>query len=171
METELSTKIRPGTYSIDPARSTCRLTATHVFGLKPVEATVAVRGGTVTVAADPVRSTASAELDAASFRSDDPRRDRDIRGKRFLDTANHPVIAFRSTGWVRGTTGWQLTGVLSVRGRDSEVSLDVDVAESATDGPRFVARTTIDRVAAGVATGRAIIARAVRIELDIRAHD
>jgi polyisoprenoid-binding protein YceI len=169
METELSTKIRPGTYSIDPARSTCRLTATHVFGLKPVAATVALRGGTVTVAADPERSTASAELDAASFRSDDPRRDKDIRGKRFLDTANHPVIAFRSTGWVRGATGWQLTGVLSVRGRDSEVRLDVDRAESTSDGPRFTARATVDRVTAGVSAGRAIIARPVRIELDIHA--
>lgn len=169
METELSTEIRPGTYTIDPARSTCRLTATHVFGLKPVEATVAVRGGTVTVAADPKRSTASAELDAASFRSDDPRRDRDIRGKRFLDTANHPVIAFRSTGWARGATGWQLTGVLSVRGRDSEVRLDLDRAESTPDGVRFVARATVDRVAAGVPTGRAVIARPVRLELDIRA--
>ena len=56
------------------------------------------------------------------------------------------MIAFRSIGWARGATGWQLTGVLSVRGRDSEVRLDVDRTESTPDGPHFLARTTIDRL-------------------------
>ena len=126
MTTNLSTDIRPGTYSIDLARSTCRLRAAHVFGLKPVEATMAIRSGTITIAADPGRSTASAELDAGSFTSDDPRRNKDVRGKRFLDAARHPVIAFRSTGCTRTPDGWRLAGVLRVRGRDSEVALALE---------------------------------------------
>jgi polyisoprenoid-binding protein YceI len=170
MTTNLSTDIRPGTYAIDLARSTCRLTATHAFGLKPVEVTMAIRAGTITVAADPARSTASAELDAGTFRTDDPRRDKDIRGKRFLDVARHPVIAFRSTGCTRSAGGgWQLAGVLRVRGHDSEVTLVLDDLEPTADGYRFVARCTLDRVAAGVKSGRGIIARPIHIELDIRA--
>jgi polyisoprenoid-binding protein YceI len=169
MTTNLSTDIRPGTYTIDLTRSACRLTATHAFGLKPVEATVALRTGTVTVAADPARSTASAELDAATFRTDDPRRDKDIRGKRFLDVADHPVIAFRSTGCTRSAAGWQLTGVLRVRGHDSEVTLLVDGAERLADGYRFTAHGTFDRVTAGVRAGRGIIARPIRLDLDVTA--
>jgi polyisoprenoid-binding protein YceI len=159
--------IRPGTYTIDPATSTCRLFATHAFGLKPVTATMAVRGGTVTVAADPARSTASAELDAGTFHTDDPRRDRDITGKRFLDTARHPAIAFRSTGCARSAEGWLLTGVLRVRDVDSEVTMLLTAPEETTTGFRCTARGTLDRVTAGVRGGRGIIARPIRIELAV----
>jgi polyisoprenoid-binding protein YceI len=68
----------------DAAHSSVRLTATRTFGLKPVDATVAVRSGTVMVGTRPEQSTVSADLDAAGFTTDDPRRDKDVRGKRFL---------------------------------------------------------------------------------------
>ncbi|NMO51280.1 YceI family protein [Actinoplanes sp. TBRC 11911] len=163
MTTNLSTQIRPGTYTIDPDRSTCRLIATHVFGLKPVDATMTVHQGTITVADDPARSTASAEIATASFRSDDAKRNRDIRGKRFLDAVRFPVIAFRSTGFDDG----RLTGVLNVRGQDSPVTLELGTAEPTGDGCRFTATCTVDRVAAGVKTGRAIVGRTVHISLDL----
>ena len=167
MTTQLSTDIRPGTYTIDPARSTCELHATHAFGLKPVTAALAVRGGTVTVAADLPRSSASAEIDAGSFRSDDARRDRDITGRRFLDAANHPVIGFRSTGVALRSGAWEITGVLNVRGRDSTVTLAVDSCKRDGDGYRIVASCALDRATAGVTAGRGIIARPVRITLDV----
>ncbi|WP_328460394.1 YceI family protein [Actinoplanes sp. NBC_00393] len=161
--------VRAGTYRIDPARSACRFTATHVLGLKPVTGTMAVTGGTVSVAADPERSIASAELDATSFTTDDPRRDRDVRGKRFLAADTHPEIGFRSTRCRRTADGWQLTGVLAVRGGSCEVTLDLVAAEAADDGYRFVVACVVDRVAAGVTAGRLIIGRQVHINLDIHA--
>ncbi|MEU8238626.1 YceI family protein [Actinoplanes missouriensis] len=163
------TEISAGTYRIDAGRSVCRLVATHAFGLKPVSATMALTGGTVTVAEDPERSIASAELDAASFTTDDPRRDRDIRGRRFLDAANHPEIGFRSTRCRRTPQGWQLGGVLAVRGGSCEVVLDLSPAERFDDGYRLVARCAVDRVAAGVRAGRGIIGRTVHIHLDLHA--
>ena len=163
METNLSTDIRPGTYTIDPARSTCRLLATHAFGLKPVTATMAVRGGTVTVDVDADRCTASASLDAATFRSDDARRDRDITGKRFLDAAHHPVIAFRSTR----REGRRILGALSVRGVSSDVALEVAGCVPTVDGHLITASCVVDRVVAGVPGGRGIIARPVRITLEV----
>jgi polyisoprenoid-binding protein YceI len=153
MTTNLSTDLRPGTYTIDQNLSTCTLHAAHAFGLKPVTATMAIRAGTVTIGADPARSSASAQLDAATFRSDDPKRDKDVRGKRFLAVADHPVIAFRSTGCVRAAAGWQMTGVLSV--------------EPTTAGYRCTAGCTLDRVAAGVKAGRGIIARPVHLEFEV----
>jgi polyisoprenoid-binding protein YceI len=165
MTTNLSTQIRPGTYTIDTDRSACRLIATHVFGLKPVDATMTVHQGTITVADEPARCSASAEIATASFRSDDARRNRDIRGKRFLDAANFPVIAFRSTG----CDGKRLTGVLNVCGQDSPVTLEIGMAEPTADGCRFTATCTVDRVAAGVRTGRAVVGRTVHITLDLYA--
>ena len=169
MTTNLSTQIQPGTYTVDPARSSCRMIATHVFGLKPVDASMTVERGTVMVGADPARSTASAEVAAGSFRSDDPRRDKDIRGKRFLDAGRFPVISFRSTGFTADGESRLLTGVLNVRGQDSPVTLAVESAEATADGCHFTATCTVDRVAAGVRAGRAIIARTVRITLDLYA--
>jgi polyisoprenoid-binding protein YceI len=163
-----STDIRPGTYSIDPARSTAEFTATHVFGLKPVHGTMTITYGTVTVATEPRRSTVSAELDAASFTTDDERRNRDIRGKRFLDVQRFPVVGFRSTRLSRTASGgWQIIGELAVRGGSAEVALDMTGMEPADGGYRMTAATTVDRVAAGVTTGRAMIGRLVTIRLSV----
>ena len=112
-----------------------------------------IRSGTVMVAAEPRRSTVSAEIDAASWTTDDARRDRDVRGRRFLDAANHPVIGFRSTRLVGAAEGWQIVGVLSVRGGSTEVTLDLTSMEPTADGYRFTATATVDRVAAGVDRG------------------
>jgi polyisoprenoid-binding protein YceI len=163
-----STDIRPGTYSIDPANSAVEFTATHVFGLKPVHGTMTIRYGTVTVASEPRRSTVSAELDAASFTTDDERRNRDVRGKRFLDVERHPVIAFRSSRLVRTAAGgWQVIGELAVRGGSGEVALEITGMEPAGAGYRITATSAVDRVACGVATGRAIIGRMVTIRLTV----
>ena len=169
MTTNLNTQIRPGTYMIDSARSTCRLIATHVFGLKPVDAVMTVQQGTITVCDDPARSTASAEIAAGSFHSDDAKRNRDISGKRFLDAERFPVIAFRSTSCEFDGSDGRLTGVLNVRGQDSPVTLEISMAEPTADGCHFTATCTVDRVAAGVRTGRAIVGRTVHITLDLYA--
>lgn len=161
--TNTMTDIRPGTYTIDPTRSTVRFTATHVFGLKPVDGTMAVRGGTVMVADEARRSTVSAEIDAASWKTDDAKRDRDVRGKKFLDVDGHPAIGFRSTHLVRSGSGWQIAGVLSVRGGSAEIALDLTGMEATADGYRFVATARVDRLAAGIRTGRAIIGRYIDV--------
>jgi polyisoprenoid-binding protein YceI len=162
MNTELSTEIRPGTYSIDSTRSTCSLVATHAFGLMPVKATVAISGGTVTLTTDPARYSASATLAAASFRSGSKLRDRDV-STRFLGSAHYPQIAFRSTGF----DGRRITGVLSVRGTDSPVTLDITSWASTGNGYRASATTEIDRITAGVKAGRGMVARKVRLTLDV----
>jgi polyisoprenoid-binding protein YceI len=161
------TDIRPGTYRVDPTRSAAGFTATHVFGLKPVHGTMAIRSGTVMIADEPRRSTVSAEIDATSWATDDPRRDKDVTGKRFLNVAQHPTIGFRSTRVAGGPGGWQIAGVLSVRGGSTEVTLDVTEIAPTVDGYRFTATTTVDRVAAGVAGGRAIIGRTLEVTLTV----
>ncbi|MFI7599514.1 YceI family protein [Actinoplanes sp. NPDC049681] len=158
--------ITPGTYRIDAGRSTVRFTATHAFGLKPVDGTFAVRSGTVVVAAEPDRSTASVELDAASFTTDDPRRDRDVRGRRFLAAQTYPEIGFRSSGITRTAQGVRLDGVLSVRDGSAPMSLTIAEVTPTVDGYRFRATATVDRVAAGVRAGRGIIGRQVAVVVD-----
>jgi polyisoprenoid-binding protein YceI len=162
MNTDVSTEIRPGTYTIDSTRSTCRLVATHTFGLMPVKATVAISGGTVTLTTDPARYTASATLAAASFSSGNRLRDRDV-STRFFNSKRYPQIAFRSTGF----NGRRITGVLSVRGTDSPVTLDITSWTATRNGYRASATTEIDRITAGVKAGRGMVARKVRFTLEV----
>jgi len=165
--TNTLTQLRPGTWTIDPTRSTIRFTGTHVFGLKPVHGTMAIRSGTVTVAAEPRRSSVSAEVDADSWTTDDARRDRDVRGRRFLDVERYPAIGFRSTRVVHGAEGWQVIGELSVRGGSTEIPLTL--TEIGPD--RFTATGRVDRVAAGVGGGRAVVGRYVEVTLSVTLND
>ncbi len=169
MTTAIRPDVRPGTYRIDPTRSAVRFTASHVFGLKPVDGTLSVRSGTLVVADTMERSTVSVALAADSFTTDDAKRDKDVRSKRFLDAAVYPQIGFRSTGVARTATGWQLTGVLSARGGSGEVVLDlIDVAPT-DDGYRFTATARVDRVAVGVGAGRAIVGRYLQARFEVYA--
>jgi polyisoprenoid-binding protein YceI len=167
MTQQMSTGIRPGTYLIDPARSRVRFTATHTFGLKPVDGTFTIRSGTVMVAEELRRSTVSAELDAASFTTDDERRNSDVRGKRFLDVAAWPTIGFRSTRLAASGPGWQLIGELSARGGSGEVTLDIVEVAPTADGYRLTATGMVDRVAAGVGAGRGIISRHLKTTVTV----
>jgi polyisoprenoid-binding protein YceI len=169
MTTSIRPGIRPGTYLIDPTRSVVRFRATHMFGLKPVDGTFSIDSGTLVVAEDVERSTVSVELDAGSFATDDERRNSDVRGKRFLHTAAYPRFGFRSTGVAATAGGWQLAGVLSVRGGSGEVVLDLVDAAPAGAGYRFSATTRIDRVAVGAGGGRPIVGRYVDATIEVYA--
>lgn len=161
------TDIRPGTYTVDAARSAVRFTATHVLGIKPVDGTMTVRAGTVVVAGEARRSTVSAEIDATSWKTDDAKRDRDVRGPKFLDVQAHPVIGFRSTRLAHGSAGWQIAGELSVRGGSCEVTLRLTDVQATVDGYLFTAVARVDRVAAGITSGRAIIGRHLDVTLTV----
>ncbi|GAA0810091.1 YceI family protein [Spirilliplanes yamanashiensis] len=163
METNTRATVQPGTYRLDPVHTTIRFTAYHLWGVKPVAGTFTLRSGVVVVAHDQRRSTVAAELDAASFHTDDPRRDRDVTGK-FLHAAAHPTIAFRATA----TDSARLDGVLTVRGTESPLALEVGPPEPLDGGGwRCAATARVDRFAAGVTTGRGIVHRWLDVELTV----
>jgi polyisoprenoid-binding protein YceI len=159
--------IAAGTYRIDPERSTVAFVVKALFGMETVRGTFRIRTGEIVVAADPGRSTARATIDAGSFTTDKPRRDRDVTSRRFLDAATYPTIAFTGTGLERGPDGWLLTGTLTVRETTCDVVVAV-VERAATDtGCRLRGTATVDRHAAGVTAGRGMIARYLHITLDV----
>jgi polyisoprenoid-binding protein YceI len=60
------------------------------FGFKAVHGTIAVTDGTVEFDADGHPRRLAAVLDPASVDTGNPRRDRDLRSRRFLEVADHP---------------------------------------------------------------------------------
>jgi polyisoprenoid-binding protein YceI len=166
MITMASTGIAAGTYAIDTTRSKIHLSTSHGFGLGPVQATLAVRAGTVIIGADPQSCAVSARVDAASFTSDKPKRDTDIRSKMFLHADAFPDLVFESQSLVAQGERWLLQGQLTVRGITAPVTLDIDSAWRDGSSCRFHARTKVDRWAYRVGV-RGMLARYVDLTFDI----
>src|ERR1039458_9384188 len=107
----LATPVQLGHYEIDPAGSTVTFRTRHLFGLAPVRGTFAIRPGAVDVAEPVTASSIRAEIDAASFRTGNPVRDRTVRSSRFLETGRYPVMTFRA----ERVDGASVAGSLTVR--------------------------------------------------------
>ncbi|SRR6266487_6307549 len=171
MTTSTRPTIAPGTYRIDPHRSTVAFTVRELLGVIRVRGTFAVCEGGIVVADDPLRSTSHATIDAGSLRTGNRRRDKDVTAPRFLDTAAYPTMTFTTTSLASGPDGlWSLTGALTVRGITREVALDVTDVSAVAGGCRVQATTRVDRYAFGVTAGKGLISQHVDITLDITAR-
>lgn len=154
-----------GSYRIDPSRSRVGFTTRHMFGLAPVKGTFTLRSGEVVVA-DPVEgSSARATVDAASFDTGNPKRDKDVRSTKFLDTDAHPDITFASTGLSRSDGGWVLQGSITARGVSAPADLVVTDISPIGDDLVLTATTTVDRYAHGLTAAKGIAGRRLSFEL------
>jgi len=87
--------LRPGDWIADPAA--CSLTfAVQNFRLRTVTGLIPLIGATVHVGPGGYPASIRAELDAAGIDTGHSRRDRDLRGKRFLAAERWPVITFEA---------------------------------------------------------------------------
>jgi polyisoprenoid-binding protein YceI len=162
MTTITHSTVAPGTYRIDPTRSTVAF-AVRELGLITVRGRLPVHAGTVVVAEDRRRSSVTATIDVNAVDTGNARRDKDLRTPRFLDTGAHPTITFESTGCVPRDGGWEVSGTLVVRGTAGPVT--VTVTEEADGTLRGTAR--VDRYACGVTAGKGLISRWVDVSLVI----
>jgi polyisoprenoid-binding protein YceI len=127
-----------------------------------VPGALSVRSGEVLV--DGSGTTVTAVLDAASFRTRNARRDRDVRSPRFLDAEHHPDIVFTGR-W--GGPGTPLVGDLTVKGVRAPAELEIVEVERPGRGPTVSARARIDRRLYPVGPARGPIGRWLDVELDI----
>ncbi|GLV77124.1 YceI family protein [Streptomyces hygroscopicus] len=158
-----------GSYEIDPAASTVRFT-TRAFGLIPVRGTFSVTQGRIVVAGTPEESSVDVELDAASFASGIQRRDDHVRSPDFLDVARHPTIGFRSRGVERSAQGTSLRGELTVCGVTRPVAVTIDGVVDEGERITVNGAASVDRYAFGVRKARGMVARRLRITLEVVAH-
>ena len=127
---------RIGRYEIDTSASTVTFSTRHLFGLAPVRGSFDVLSGTVNVAEPITSSSADVRIDAASFHTGNPARDRTVRSAHYLDTGRYPTMTFTSTGW----DGSTLAGTLTVRGIAKPVSLEVEQPSAEPRDRHTVAR-------------------------------
>src|SRR5688572_5699017 len=116
----------PGTFTLDPAHTEVAAIARHLVVSK-VRGTFADTTGTIVIAEDPLRSSVTASIPAATINTNSPDRDNHLRSADFLDVENHPTLEFRSTRIVshKGNS-FVVRGELTIRGVTREVDLAVE---------------------------------------------
>ena len=167
--------LRPGDWIADPAACS-RTFAVQNFRLRTVTGLIPLIGATVHVGPGGYPASIRAELDAAGIDTGHSRRDRDLRGKRFLAAERWPVITFEADDLRPGAaddlrpgaaddlrpgaaddlrpgaTAWTVTGTLTVKDTHCPVRLDVAGFTIPADGAAVDLRATgrLDRRSAGV---------------------
>ena len=160
--------IAAGTYVLDTAKSTVSFSVKHLFGLVTVRGTFTVKRAEAYVDTEPQRCYVDAVLDAASFHTGNPRRDKDIRSARFLDVANHAELTFCGTGVrMRHDGTATMSGELVVKGHCTPVTLTVSEYTATGNGFRCVAEGIIDRYATPVAGGKGLIGRELTVRIEV----
>jgi polyisoprenoid-binding protein YceI len=142
-----------GRYTLDPVRSSLTL-RTRLFGLHSLPATMHIADGQIDVDPAVPRATVTATISAASFSTDNPRRDNDIRSPRSLHAGKYPQFSYRAGTLSQDHGRWTLAGELTVRDVTRPVTLQIDSVQVTDLGFRAHATTRIDRVAFGLTTAK-----------------
>ncbi|MFG1708410.1 YceI family protein [Nonomuraea sp. M3C6] len=170
-----------GTYNLDVAHTRIGFVVKHMMVSK-------VRGqfdaftGSVTVAANPLESTAELTIQTESITTGVPDRDTHLRSDDFLSVDKYPTVTFRSTR-VTGHSGDEFTvvGDLTIRDVTKEVELTVEYG-GAGNNPwgqavwGFSITTEFDREDFGLTwnqaleTGGVLVGKKVKIEIEGEAN-
>ncbi|HEY2443266.1 MAG TPA: YceI family protein [Streptosporangiaceae bacterium] len=167
----------PGTFDLDPAHTRIGFSARHMMVSK-VRGRFADFTGSITVADEPLASTAETVIRTASIDTGSADRDQHLTSPDFLDVANFPEITFRTTR-VTGVRGHELTvlGDLTIKGVTREVELKVEL-EGVGNSPwgkqvmGFSMSTEIEREEFGITwnvaleTGGVLVGKTVKIEIE-----
>jgi polyisoprenoid-binding protein YceI len=166
-----------GTYLLDAAHRRVGFVARHMMVSK-------VRGeftdvtATVTIGENPLDSSVTATIQAASINTGQADRDNHLRSADFLEVEKYPTLEFRSTG-MKSHQGneFVLVGDLTIKGVTRQVELQVEF-EGANRSPfgqdvfGFSAVTEIDREDFGLTwnmaleTGGVVVGKKVKIEIE-----
>ncbi|MEO8095359.1 MAG: YceI family protein [Pseudolysinimonas sp.] len=164
---EVAQLLPPGSYLVDPIRSSVRYAGRHMFGLGAVQATFDVVSGSIEVAESTSASVVRLSVDPATFTSDKPRRDEHVKSKALLDVEQYPEISFRSTAVRADGDQWRLMGDVTAHGSTQPVQITVDRATASGMDITIHAVAQLDRYAFGVTGVKGMAGRQVNLEFDL----
>lgn len=164
-----------GTWDVDPGHSAVAFSVRHL-GISNVRGRFNAFQGQIVTAENPVDSTVSVTIEAASVSTDHEQRDGHLKSEDFLHVQEFPQLTFNSTG-VRVDAGdFLVDGELTVRGVTRPVTLRMEPNGFAEgyEGIKlsgFTASVEISRKAFGVLGGPAgaSVGDKIKIQLDVEA--
>jgi polyisoprenoid-binding protein YceI len=166
-----------GKFALDPVHSEVAFVVRHLMVSK-VRGVFKEKSAEIVIAENPLESSVTATIQAASVDTGAPDRDNHIRTGDFLLVEEYPTITFVSkrVADVDGDT-FKVIGDLTIRGVTKEVVLDVEFG-GVGNSPfgyqaiGFSARTEIDREDFGVnfnatlETGGVMLSKKIKIEIE-----
>lgn len=166
-----------GTYLLDQAHKRVGFLARHMMVSK-VRGEFTEATATIRVGEEPLDSSVSATIQAASISTGQADRDGHLRSGDFLETETYPTLEYRSTG-VKSRDGneFVLAGELTIKGVTRVVDLEVEF-EGVGRSPYgqdifgFSATAEIDREEFGLTwnvaleTGGVVVGRKIKIEIE-----
>jgi polyisoprenoid-binding protein YceI len=169
-----------GSYAIDPSHSQVGFAVRHLMVAK-TRGRFSDFAGTVDIGENPLESSVSVTIQAASIDTRDEQRDGHLRTGDFFEVEAYPTITYQSRS-VRQTGKGQylVEGDLTVKGVTQPVPLELTFEGGATDpwgGVRlgFSAKAELDREAFGLnwnqalETGGVLVGKKVAIEIEAEA--
>jgi polyisoprenoid-binding protein YceI len=161
--------------TLDPGNTRVRFSV-RWFGVITVRGSFAALRGTVEAPGHSSQANVSVEVDSQSVKTGISLRDRHLRGMRFLDSEQHPVIRFHSDHVSRHNGVWDVKGRLFLRGLERKLSLSVlDEAASPTHH-RLSAHFSVPRHPHSIGTASGVrrlnpllwaIGREVNVEVEL----
>jgi polyisoprenoid-binding protein YceI len=156
----------PGTYALDPERTTIRADVKAMFGLLTVHGTFRLQAGQVSIAADPGASSVRASIAAGSFASGNATRDADVVSATLLDAKAYPEITFTGQGARRDGDGWVVPGSVTAHGTAVPAEIRLSDARREAGGARFKATARLDRTSFGVTKKKGMVGRTVDLVIE-----
>jgi polyisoprenoid-binding protein YceI len=156
----------PGTYALDPERTTIRADVKAMFGLITVHGTFRLQEGQVIIAADPGASSVRASIEAGSFASGNAKRDADVVSANLLDVKAYPQISFTGQGARRDGSDWVLTGSVTAHGTAAPAEIRISDARLEAGDARFRATARLDRTSFGVTKKKGMVGRTVDLVIE-----
>ena len=178
--TQTTTDYQAGTWTIDAAHSEVGFAVRHMVVSK-------VRGrftgvtGTITTAANPLESSATAEIDLSTIDTSNEQRDEHLRSADFFEVEKYPTMTYRSTGIRKSGDDFVVDGELTLKGVTKNVPLKLELngfGPDAYGGTRagFTATGEINRSEFGVSfnaviegSGGAVVGDKVTLHLEVEA--
>lgn len=156
----------PGTYTLDPERTTIHANVKAMFGLMTVHGTFRLNSGQVSIAADLAASGVQASIDAGSFASGNTSRDSDVVSANLLDAKAYPEITFSGEGARRDGADWVVNGSVTAHGTTQPVEVRIRDALSADGITRFRVAASLDRTTFGITKKKGMVGRTIDLVID-----
>ncbi|MDF5753026.1 YceI family protein [Spongiactinospora sp. TRM90649] len=166
-----------GTYNLDVAHTTIGFVVKHMMVSK-VRGSFGTFAGSVTIAENPVDSTAELTVQTASIDTGVADRDGHLRSDDFLAVEKYPEMTFRTTRFIsQSGDEFKVAGDLTIRDVTREVELTVEYGGSGTNpwGQQvwgFSITTEFDREDFGLTwnqaleTGGVLVGKKVKVEIE-----
>jgi polyisoprenoid-binding protein YceI len=151
----------PGTYTLDPERTTIRADVKAMFGLTTVHGTFRLQSGQVSIGADPGASSVQASIAAGSYASGHTKRHADVTSASLLDARAFPEITFSGQGARRDGDDWVVPGSVTAHGTAVPAEIRLSDVRQENGEARFWATARLDLTSFGVTKKKGMVGRPV----------